>query len=172
MKRAFIFPFFLVLNIFVLIPTLALEDVNLDIPTVKDDVTLYDEWQGTVNSSHPLYWGNYTYLLSSNLSGIFFLQKGGVHNHATYHTLWNENVYITKLTNVEYIEFNETEGQVLVHYNETHVFFSNGIDRWIEDFTCPLCGACMHGYEFSPWSTAIYWQCAHCRIIIGEVLQP
>jgi hypothetical protein len=101
-----------------LIPTLALENVGLEIPTVKDDVTLYDEWQGTVNSSHPLYWGNYTYLLSSNLSGIFFLQKGGVHNHATYHTVWNENVYITKVTNCEFIG-----SQVLAHNNETHVFF-------------------------------------------------
>jgi hypothetical protein len=169
MRKAFIFPFFIT---FMLIPVSALENGDLEIPTVENDVTLYDEWQGNVNSSHPLYWGNYTYFLSQNLSGIFFIQKGGVHNHATYHTLWNEQVYITKVTNVEYIEFNETRGQVLVHYNETHVFLSDGSDKWISDRLCPLCGEPMHGYEFSPYSRAIYWQCKNCRIIIGEVLQP
>ena len=152
-----------------LIPTLALEGVNLEIPTAKEDISLYDEWQGTVNSSHSFYWGNYSYFLSQNLSGIFFLQKGGVHNHATYHTVWNEQVYITKLTNCE---FNETKSQVIAHNNETHVFLSDGSDRWISDRVCPLCGEFMHGYEFSPYSMAIYWQCANCRLIIGEVLQP
>jgi hypothetical protein len=146
-------------------------DVGLEIPTVENDVTIMDEMRGTVNSSHPLYWGNYTYFLSQNLSGIFFLQKGGVHNHATYHTVWNENVYITKVTNVEYIEWTETTGQLLVHYNETHVFYSDGSDKWLTDRMCPLCNACMHGYEFSHHSTAIYWQCANCRLIIGEVLE-
>jgi hypothetical protein len=148
----------------------AVSDVDLEIPTVKDDVTLYDEWQGTVNSSHPLYWGNYTYLLSQNLSDIFFIQKGGVHNHATYHTRWNENVYITKLTNTEYIEWTNTTGQLLVHYDETHVFYSSGHDEWIANRLCPLCNGSMHGYEFSRWSTAIYWQCSSCRLILGEIL--
>jgi hypothetical protein len=162
MRRAFIFPFFIIL---VSIPTLALDGVDLDIPTVENDVTLVDEYRGTVNSSHPLYWGNCSYFLSPHLSGIFFLQKGGVHNHATYHTVWNETVYITKLTNCEFID-----GQVIAHNNETHVFFSNGSNCWVSDCVCPLCGACMHGYEFSPRSRAIYWQCSSCRLILGEIL--
>jgi hypothetical protein len=165
MKRAFIFPFFLILNIFVSISTLAVGDVNLEIPTVENDVTIVDEYRGTVNSSHPLYWGNYSYFLSADLVGIFFVQKGGVHNHATHHTVWNETVYITKVTNCEFID-----GQVIAHNNETHVFFSDGSDRWISDRVCPLCVACMHGYEFSPYSKAIYWQCSNCRLIMGEIL--
>jgi hypothetical protein len=167
MKRAFIFPFFIIL---VSIPTLALDGVNLEIPTVKDDVTIVDEWLGSVNSSHPLYWGNYTYFLSANLSSIFFVQKGGVHNHATHHTRWDEAVYIIQLTNVEYVEWTNTTGQLLVHYDETHVFYSNGHDEWIPNRRCPCCNGSMHGYEFSPRSTAIYWQCAACRLILGEVL--
>ena len=163
MRKAFIFPFFIT---FMSISTLALEGVDLEIPTVKEDITLYDEWQGNVNSSDPLYWGNYSYFLSQNLSGIFFLQKGGVHNHATSHTVWNENVYITKVTNCEFID-----NQVIAHNNETHVFLSDGSDRWISGRVCPLCSEFMHGYEFSPYSTAIYWQCKNCRLIIGEVLQ-
>ena len=165
MKRLFIFPFFLILNIFVSISVSAVSDVDLDIPTALEDITIVDEYRGNVNSSHSFYWGNYSYFLSSHLSGIFFLQKGGVHNHATHHTVWNETVYIIKLTNCEFID-----GQVIAHNNETHVFFSDGSSCWISDRVCPLCGACMHGYEFSPRSTAIYWQCSSCRLILGEIL--
>mgnify|MGYP001383791606 CR=1 FL=1 len=161
MKRVSIFPFFI---IFMYIPVSALEGVNLEIPTVLEDVSLVDEWLGNVNSSHPLYWGNHTYFLST-LTGVFFLQRGGCHNHATYHTVWNETVYITKVTNVEFID-----DWVIAHNNETHVFLSDGSDHWIPDFVCPVCASQMHGYEFSPYSRAIYWQCKNCRLIIGEVL--
>jgi hypothetical protein len=155
-----------------LISTIAIANTDLQIPTVENDVTIVDEYYGRINSSHPMYWGNYTYFLSANLSDIFFIQKGGCHNHATYHTQWNEPIWIEKLTNIEYIEFNETEGQVIAHYNDTHVFYSNNQDQWIPNRLCPLCNGSMHGYEYSPYSTAIYWQCKNCRLIIGEILAP
>lgn len=162
-SKLFIFPFFI---IFMSISVSAVGDVDLEIPTALEDITIVDEYRGNVNSSHSFYWGNYSYFLSPHLSGIFFLQKGGVHNHATYHTRWNETVYITKLTNTEFVN-----DQVIAHNNETHVFLSDGSDQWIPDHICPLCGKCMHGYEFSPYSKAIYWQCSNCRLIIGEVLE-
>jgi hypothetical protein len=160
MKRVLVFALFLIL---ILVPS---STSIMDVPTVAEDVTIVDEYYGNVNSSHPLYWGNYSYFLSSNLSGIFFVQKGGVHNHASFHTVWNEPIYIVKLTNVEFIN-----DRVIAHNNETHVFFSDGSDRWISDHVCPLCNGSMHGYEFSPYSRAIYWQCATCRLILGEIVQ-
>jgi hypothetical protein len=160
-----------IFTILMLISAVATANTDLQIPKLEEDVTIIDEYYGRVNSSHPLYWGEHRYFLSTNMTGVFYYQLGGAHNHATHHTIWNEPIYIEKLTNVEYIEWTNTTGQLLVHWNSTHVYFSNGQDEWIPNRLCEICNGSMHGYEFSRHSTAIYWQCSNCRLIIGEILK-
>ena len=183
LRRALLtFPLFLIIiltcyvntpNLFTLNKSSAISEKSNTLESLDDDVSLYDVWRGTVNESHPLYWGNYTYFMGGSCplgKSVFFIQRGGVHNHACHYTVWNESVYIDKVTNAHYVPWNETHGQVIVHHNETRMTLSNGSIFWIPNRECPLCNASMHIPEFSPNSLAAYWYCHECRLFIGECL--
>lgn len=127
-----------------------------------EDVTLYDVWQGKANESTPGYYGEIQLFYGQKL---FYVQHGGVHNWALIHIVFNETVYITKITNCEFIN-----NQIIVHKNETWIELSNNTSFWKPCLECPLCNATMHACEFSHNSLALYYFCDPCRLVIGEML--
>jgi len=126
------------------------------------DVTLYDVWQGKANKSTPGYYGEIQLFYGQKL---FYVQHGGVHNWALTHIVFNETVWIEKITNCEFID-----NQVIVHKNETWIELSNNTSFWKPCLTCPLCNATMHAAEFSHESLALYYFCDECRVVVGEDL--
>lgn len=127
------------------------------------DLTLYDVFRGgSVNETTPGYYGEIQIFYGQQ---IFYVQKGGVHNWALTHIVFNETLWIEKLTNCEFIN-----NQVIVHQNETWIELSNNTSFWKPCLTCPLCNQTMHAAEFSYHSLAVYYFCDECRVVIGEDL--
>lgn len=137
------------------------------IPTIPQDkdITILDEYKGTINNTHPYYYGNYCYY---PMQPTFFIQKGGVHNHAYKYTNWNMTPHITAIRNAL---FNPIRNIVTVYPNNTFITFSNETTTKISNHKCPLCNHTMHAAEFSPQSKAIYWFCDEDRLIIGTILK-
>jgi hypothetical protein len=161
------FSLFVALSLIFSLPSTAAV-VNESFPTVEEgkDISMYDVWLGTANESSPLYWGNYCYFFTADW--FFFVQKGGVHNHAYRYVMFNQTPYITRIANAL---FDEVESRLQVYPNQTYVSFSNGSTVVLENRMCPSCNCRMHAAEFSPYSRAIYWFCDEERLIFGEILE-
>lgn len=166
-------PLFFLLILLVTVPLANMEATPLSqnfgqvsFPTVaNNDISILDIYRGTANESDPMYWGNHTYFYTGDW--YFFAQKGGVHNHAYAHTVWDATPYITSVRNAL---FNPIENRVTVYRNQTLVTFSNGTTVTLENRLSPLTNSTMHAAEFSPQSRAIYWFEDETRLIVGEIL--
>ena len=128
-----------------------------------EDITLYDVYKGLADEEYPNYYGDIQLFYGQR---IFYVQKGGVHNWALTHIVFNSSVYIESITNCEFIN-----NQVIVHHNETLIELSNGTSFWKPCLKCPLCNCTMHAAEFSYHSLSLYYFCDEDRLIIGEDLK-